>query len=113
MTNKMRSELGKIQKVKFGMGGYQDAMIGFSFDLGGVSWGVGDFWGCWSDEHTEHCKWTEEDRLKSLGKSVMRVSKLMEEARAESLEGLVGIPVRIYFKDFNTLSHWEILREVM
>lgn len=36
-------KLGKINKVKFGSGGYDDAMFGVTFDLGGQGWGVGDF----------------------------------------------------------------------
>lgn len=31
--------LGKIKVVKFGLGGYQDMMIGVNFTLGGESWG--------------------------------------------------------------------------
>ncbi len=46
----LRKEIGKIQKVSFGHGGYQDAGIGVSFSLGSdkASWGVHDFWGAWA-----------------------------------------------------------------
>lgn len=36
----LRTELGKITKVHFGVGGYQDAMIGISFTLGNDSWPI-------------------------------------------------------------------------
>lgn len=38
----MEKKLGKIQDVKFGIGGYQDAMIGLFITLGNNGWGVGD-----------------------------------------------------------------------
>ena len=34
------SQLGKIQEVKLGFGGYQEVMFGVSFTLGGSGWGV-------------------------------------------------------------------------
>lgn len=37
-TMSTRKELGKIQSVKFGIGGYQDAMIGLTIGIGGNSW---------------------------------------------------------------------------
>jgi hypothetical protein len=45
-----RKSIGKIQSATFGMGGYQDAMIGVSWTLGSDKecWGVGDFWGAWA-----------------------------------------------------------------
>jgi hypothetical protein len=36
--------LAKITRAEFGKGGYQDAMVGFSFSFEGA-YGVGDFWG--------------------------------------------------------------------
>ena len=35
----MEKKLGKIQSVRFGHGGYQDACIGISVTLGDGSWG--------------------------------------------------------------------------
>ena len=37
----MEKKLGKIQEVKFGLGGYHNAMLGLHVVLGGSSWAVG------------------------------------------------------------------------
>lgn len=107
------SELGKIKSVTFGHGGYQDCMIGISFDLGGDSSSVGDFWGAWFIERSKSAEWTEESRTKLLGEMVMRISKLLEDAKVTRVQDLEGIPIRIYWKNFNHLDRWEILKEVL
>ncbi len=109
----MEPLLGKITHVSFGMGGYQDAMIGISFTLGGDGWGVGDFWGDWANERSPDAKWSYEGRYQNLGKVTLRVRKLLEDAKVQSVDQLKGIPVRVYLKDFNALSHWEVLKEVL
>lgn len=109
----MDPQLGKIQKVKFGHGGYDDAMIGFSFTLGGESWAVGDFWGSWRSDPTEHTKWTKASRANLLGDYMMRFNQLLEDSKSHDISELVGIPVRVYFKNFNELDRWEILKEVL
>ena len=108
----MRKELGKIQKAEFGKGGYQDAMIGISFNLGGDSWGVCDFWGHWASERTNRTEWTEESRLKYLGETSMRVLKLLDDAKVDSVSKLAGIPIEVEF-EANTLKTWRILKEVL
>lgn len=105
--------LGKIQNVSFGHGGYQDAMIGISFTLGGDGWGVCDFWGDWALKRSDNAKWSEQDRIDHLGEMVMKINSLMEDAKVHSVEKLKGIPVRVYFKDFNSLDRWEVLKEVL
>ena len=60
----MEKKLGKIESVKFGLGGYQSVMFGLSVTLSGQSWGVGDFKGTWDCENikvSELTKWTEAD----------------------------------------------------
>lgn len=108
----MRTELGKIKVAEFGAGGYQGACIGARFGLGGESWGVGDFWGAWSIERSEWCKWTEEDRIKQLGEMCMRVSKLLSEAKVDNVSQLVGIPVEVTF-DGMKMESWRVLKEVL
>lgn len=61
--SKLRKELGKIKSASFGMGGYQEAMIGLTLTFGGASWGVSTFLGGWGIERSDYCKWTEADRL--------------------------------------------------
>lgn len=111
MTEK---RIGKIKSVRFGHGGYQDACIGFSFDLGSdkEGWGVGDFWGTWAMQRTEGCKWTDKSRIELLGKEVMRMNELLSQANVTSLEKLLGIPVEVTFEG-NTLKGWRILTEVI
>lgn len=107
-----RKELGKINKVRFGFGGYQDAMIGITFDLGGQSWGVGDFWGQWYRDPDEHCKWTRETQVNSLGEMVLRIRTLLVDAGVESVEQLKGVPVEVSFENM-TLKSWRVLKEVL
>jgi hypothetical protein len=107
-----RKELGFIQKCSFGWGGYQDAMMGLSITLGGQSWGVGDFKGGWGSTRTEHCKWTEDDRLRDLGGAVMFLKGLLEKAGKQSVEQLVGTPIEATFEG-NTLKSWRVLEEVL
>jgi hypothetical protein len=111
----MEKRLGKITSVRFGHGGYQDAMLGLSVSLGDGSWGVGDFKGNWDAElikHTEHTKWTEEDRSKGYNETMRFVSKLLKEAKVDTIDKLKNIPVEVTF-DGNLLKEWRILTEVI
>ena len=63
----MRKELGKISGVSFGWGGYQDACLGLSLSFSMKGSGVNTFIGDWGIEHSEYCKWSEEDRVRKLG----------------------------------------------
>lgn len=109
-----RKEIGKIQRVSFGSGGYQDACIGISFTLGSdkTSWGVQDFWGAWSIERSDYCKWKEEDRIRQLGEMVMRVNALLTDAKVDSVEKLKGTPIEAQF-DGNMLKSWRVLTEAI
>jgi hypothetical protein len=111
MTEK---RIGKIRKITCGHGGYQDAMIGFTIDLGSDkdSWGVGDFRGMWAMERSERCKWTEADRLKQLGETMMWISDLLAKANKTHMDQLKGVPVEVTFND-NTLESWRILTEAI
>ena len=111
----MEKKLGKIQSVRFGHGGYQDACIGISVTLGDGSWGVGDFKGEWDPElvtTSEYTKWTEEDRTKSIDESIRFISKLLKEAKVDSVDKLKDIPVEVTF-DGMMLKEWRILTEVL
>ena len=108
MTHK---EFGKIQSVKLGSGGYDDVMFGFSFTLGGNSWGVSDFWGTWQ-HHDKYCKWTKEDQNKIFIDSLLKVKNLLKDAKVDCFFKLAGVPVEAVFED-NTLSSWRILTEVL
>lgn len=108
----MEKMLGKIDHVRFGMGGYQDAMIGVTFSFSMQGSGVGDFWGAWSIKRTEGAQWTEEDRIEQLGEIVMRINRLLQQAKVDDLMKLQGIPVEVTLES-NSLHSWRILEEVL
>lgn len=111
----MEKKLGKIEKVSFGLGGYQGCMLGISFTLGNAGWAVGDFKGTWDAEsikRSEYTKWTEEDRSKGYDETMRFLSKLLKEAKVDTVDKLKDIPVEVTF-DGNLLKEWRILTEVI
>lgn len=113
-------QLGKIDSVYFGIGGYQDAMIGihFGFSMGGA--GVGDSKCAWDAElikWSKHCKWTEEDRDKQYSEIIRFVSKLLKDAKKTKVEHLKGVPVELTFDGDglcgSKLESWRVLTEVI
>src|SRR5690349_154756 len=111
----MSIRLGKIQAVTVGMGGYQEAMFGVGFTLGGEGWGVNDWWGFWSRsqmKRSEHCKWTEDERLDALRDTFVRLDALMKDAKVTDSARLKGVPVEVVIEE-NTLKSWRILTEVL
>ena len=111
----MEKRLGKIQSVRFGHGGYQDACIGIHFDLGGDGWGVVDSRSVWDPntiKHSENCKWTEQSRDDDLAKIMRFVSDLLRDAKVSDISRLKGVPVEIEF-DGMAMKSWRILKEVL
>jgi len=112
----MKKRLGKIETVKFGLGAYQGAMIGLHVKLGGVDgWGVCDTKSAWDPEiveHSKHCKWTENSRDKLFAEIIRYISKLLKQAKVQTIDQLKGIPIEATF-DGNTLKKWRILEEVL
>jgi len=112
----LEKKIGKITNVKFGRGGYQDAMMGISVSLGSDkdSWSVGDFKGTWGvdTEVSEYAKWTEEDRQKHFGEVMTFVNELLLKAKKYNVADLKGVPVEVTFEG-NTLKSWRILEEVL
>lgn len=108
----IETKLGKINKVRLGSGGYDDAMFGVSFELGGQGWGVGDFWGTWSSPPSTYAKWTVDDQMQIWNSMVLKLKELMEKAKVNEMNKLVGIPVEITFEN-NTLKSWRVLEEVL
>lgn len=108
----MEKKLAKLRAVTFGKGGYQDAMIGITFDIGGDGWGIGDFWGSWAIERSIYSKWTESDRVTELGDVVMRINSLLEDAKVNDVSELKGTPVEVTLEG-NTLKSWRVLKEVL
>lgn len=110
--------LGKIVKARFGISGYQDAMIGFHVEL--------SFDGCcgtcqtksaWSPsliEWSAHCKWTEADRSKQFDEIVRYVDKILHDAKVRYVDELAGKPVEVESNGPGTpIDGWRILTEVL
>lgn len=93
--------IGKIESIKLGFGGYQDAMFGVSVTLSGKGWSVGDFKGTWGHEPDKFCKWTAEDQ-----------SKVFAETTLDDIGRLKGKPIEAEFED-GRLKSWRILTEVL
>ena len=111
----MKKRLGKIESVSFGLGSYQGAMLGLHVTLSDGSWGVGDSKANWDAEQvkwSEHTKWSEEDRDGWYAEIMRYVSKLLKEAKVDSVDRLKGKPIEATF-DGNILVEWRILTEVL
>lgn len=108
----MRTELGKIRAASYGFGGYQDVQFGITFDLGGESWGVGDFWGGWADKPSSHAKWTREEQIQWHGQTADRIYELLKSAKVSCVQKLIGKPVEVTF-DGNMLKSWRVLTGVL
>lgn len=108
-----RKELGRITDVRFGIGGYDDAMLGMSIEIGGKGWGVSTpFYGTWERDPDERCKWTKQDQDAEFSGAVRKLGKLLRSAKKRDIRELVGTPVECEF-DFNELKSWRVLEEVL
>ena len=108
----MEKRIGKIQKISFGHGGYQDACLGVAVTLGSDGWGVGDFKGTWSRKPDDRCQWTETDQTNIWGEMCRWIGGLLKDAKVDSLEKLAGKPVEVTL-DGNCLKSWRILTEAI
>jgi len=114
----MRNEkkLGRISKVSFGLGGYQEAMLGIHFQFSFEGSGIGTSECYWSPELikcSDKCQWTEEDRSKAFDEIMRYVAKLLSDAKVMTVDQLQGIPVEVALKDFNSFDSFRILTEVL
>ena len=96
-TNK---KLGKIRRVMVGLGGYQGAMLGVGFELGGEHWGV-------------HTGWTGSWCPGIVDPSAMRlIGETLRKANKNDVSELAGVPVEVEF-DGQVLVSWRVLKEVL
>ncbi len=108
-----RKELGKIQKVWFGLGGYQEVQVGLWLQLGSEGWGIGTGeQGGWSFPPDTHAKWTLEDQTQSYALMVRKVLDLLTAAKVDDVSKLKGVPVECIFEG-NALKSYRILSEVL
>jgi hypothetical protein len=108
--------LGKIKSVSFGIGGYQEAEFGISFELSfnGCS-RANSFKGFWDYsmiEWSRHCRWTEEERTKAFADMVKYISGLLKDAKVKMVDELKNIPVEIE-SEGDSLKGFRILTEVL
>jgi hypothetical protein len=111
----MEKKLGKIIDVNFGLGGYKGVMIGLHVTLGSKEWIVSDsrcYWDVESVKLEENSEWTEDDRDKQYAEILRYLSKLMKQAKVDSVDKLKGIPVEVIIEG-NTLKEWRVLTEVL
>ena len=112
----MEKRLGKIECVKFGHVGYNEAQLGLQFTFSGGSWGVvynsDAFWDAELIECTSHCDWSDDDRDEAYAKIMREVSSLLAQAQVHDIYELKGKPVECTF-DGNLLKSWRILTEVL
>jgi len=105
--------LGKIEKIEFGKGGYQEAEFGLSITFSGQSWGIATFIsGGWAGKRSESAKWTEEDRLKSMGQMCLKVNTLLDDAKVDCVSKLKGTPCEVVTAN-GRFHSFRILKEVL
>ncbi len=109
--------LGKIIKARFGIGGYQDAMLGLHVELSfGSCMGTVQTKSTWSPsliECSPHAKWTEADRDKFLIEIMRYTDKILNDAKVKTVDQLAGKPVEVECENFSDIKGWRILTEVL
>jgi hypothetical protein len=112
----IEKKLGKITNVRFGDGGYDDAMFGLSLtfemkdDIG--TSGVGTFVGGWRTYPKVGARYSEEEWQKSHQNTMLELIRIMTEAKVRDVHDLKGIPVEVTIEG-NALKDWRILTEVL
>lgn len=109
--------LGKIKSIEFGITGYNDMMLGYSieFSLDGGSMGVSTSEGFLDYnrvKHSEHCKWTEEERDIGMVNMLKKLSDVLKLAKVNTIDKLKDIPVEVTLEG-NTFKSWRVLTEVL
>lgn len=105
-------KLGHITRANFGLMQDRDFLYGLIIDLS-----LQDGYYVTGTEvtninHSESCKYTEEDRDKWLAKQSLKIAKILEDAEVKYINELVGKPVIASFKN-NTIQEFRILTEVL
>lgn len=103
--------IGKITHAEFGYGGYQEAMIGWSFRFEGQVCSIQDFWGYWANR-PKYAEWTEARQTEMLGLFALRCGKILIDAKCRHLGELVGKPVEVTTVG-GSLDSWRVLTEAV
>ena len=108
----MEVKIGKICKVSFGKGGYDEAMFGLTVELGSNGWGVSHFNGTWSSPPSKGARWTVDDQRSIFADVCLNIIEILREAKVSDVSKLAGIPIEATF-DRGTLVSWRVLTEVI
>lgn len=108
------TELGKIESVRFGFGGYQGCQFGLFLGFHGDGWCSGTQEAFWdrSFEITKSTQWTEKDRSEGYLRAMDLLQDTLRKAKKDDISQLVGVPVEVVFED-RTLHSWRVLEEVL
>lgn len=109
----MEKVLGKISKVHFGKGGYQESQWGlhlcFDMDGSGVCTSVN---GGWAFAPSDYAKWTLESQTREYAEMNRKVISIMEDAGVDDVMKLLNVPVEVTI-DGNSFHSFRILKEVL
>lgn len=107
--------LGKITYARFGIGGYQECMIGLTLFFQGEFGGIGTDFMVWDPNMikvSEHTKWTEESRGKQMEDIMRKVSDLLFKAKVDCVTKLIGVQVEVEIEN-QRFKSFRILTEVL
>lgn len=104
--------LGKISSVKFGYGGYQDAMVGLTVGLETNSGSCVYFRGAWNIRVNSYTLCTESDRNADFIETMRFINQTLIDSKKDDISKLVSVPVEIEFVD-GALHSWRVLTEVL
>ena len=99
----MEKKLAKIKSVKFG---FREYMFGLTLELGGEGWGVGTNY-----YYNPNYKGVE-GTTEGLIRMATGVQKLLEDAKVETIDKLLNIPVECIFEG-QMLKEFRVLTEVL
>lgn len=108
----IEEKIGRIKKVKFGLGGYQDGEICLEVQIEFKSSGVfGSISGGWANNTpSDNAKWTKESTYKVRSEMLDKVIEALKSARVLSISELEGKLVSCRFEE-SRLIEWGILTE--
>ena len=105
-------EIGVIKGASFGWSGYGESQVGLSVTISFGGCVVQSFDGFWGGERYKECKWSSEERRQHLGETVMRLAKILSDAKKAHVGELVGVPVEVTLDGY-LLKSWRVLTEVI
>ncbi len=110
-----RKELGKIDKVSFGVCRDRGYLLGINFTLtfGGGSSGCNTSHQVNMSEWNKNCKWSISEQEEYIVKMAWYVKNMLEESKVNDISQLKGIPIEATFKNYNELESFRILTEVL